>query len=369
MNLASSSRPRVSVVMAVYNGEPFLRETLRSILDQSFTDFEYVVVDDGSTDSSRDIVRSFEDSRIRLVENDTNRGLSPSLNRGVREARGEFIARIDADDLALPQRLERQVAYLDAHQDIALVGSGFREIRNGKATGPKLYHPTDHVWLRWSLMFYCTFLHSAVMWRRRPVAEQVGPYDEDFAYAMDWEYWGRIGGHLGIANLKEVLAHYRLGSHSMTESHPHVAREVSDARRASIGSVFGQEEAEDWVSEGARLFPIIDGWAPSTTEDEIRESVRAIERLQAAFEKRIGLEGSSLEEFRESMPNWIARRLLYRARKAHRAGHRRLGTTLFREARNVDPGILASVDFARYVGARVLGPRLKNWPPKTGRWS
>jgi glycosyltransferase involved in cell wall biosynthesis len=115
--------PKISVVMPVYNGKEYLALAVESILRQTFADFEFIIINDGSTDNSADIAASYEDPRIKLLHNDKNLGLIPSFNRGLENSRGEYIARMDADDIAFPDRFKKQVAFLDDHPDIALCGS------------------------------------------------------------------------------------------------------------------------------------------------------------------------------------------------------------------------------------------------------
>jgi hypothetical protein len=366
MRGSSGVPPRVSVVMAVHNGEPYLPETIRSVLGQTYEDFEFVVVDDGSTDTSRATVESFADARIRLFANESNVGLTRSLNRGLAEARGEFVARIDADDVALPARLARQVAFLDRRPDVALAGSSLAEIGPDGRRGATHHLPTGHLQLRWSLLFHCPFVHSAVMWRREEVVDAVGSYDESFRYAMDWEYWSRIGTRFRVANQREVQVRYRLGPHSMTESHPAVTQEVAAARRASLNAVFG-DEADAWIQSADAIFPIMDGWPGEPSSTVVRESISAVRSLRADFERKLGLRGSELPRFTKWAEEWLARRLLFRARKAHRRGRSVEGKMLFAEARRVSPGVVASLDFGRYLGARLLGRRLETLAPTSGR--
>lgn len=115
--------PSVTILMPVYNGERFLRQTIESILNQTFTDFEYLIIDDASTDTSRDIIRCFNDPRIRLVENVKNDGLIKTLNRGLALAQGEYIARQDQDDISHPTRIEKQFAFLNDNPEIVLLGT------------------------------------------------------------------------------------------------------------------------------------------------------------------------------------------------------------------------------------------------------
>ncbi len=121
--VSMKEKPRVTVLMSVYNGEKYLREAIDSILNQTFKDFEFLIIDDGSTDSSADIIRSYTDFRIRLIQNEKNIGLTRSLNKGLKLAKGEYIARMDVDDISLPIRFEKQVSFLDKYEDVKLVGS------------------------------------------------------------------------------------------------------------------------------------------------------------------------------------------------------------------------------------------------------
>jgi len=345
--------PRVSVVLAVYNGQRYLHEALASILDQTFSNFEFIVVNDGSTDGSRDIVLASTDSRIRLLDNPVNLGLTRSLNRGIAAARGEFIARLDADDAATPDRLARQVAFLDQHRHVALVGSWCRNMdENGRRLG-RDRNPLDHTLLRWTLMFYCPFTHSAMMWRRKRVTDTVGLYDEAFAYAMDWEYWSRIASRMQVENIGRVLTHYRLGSHSMTTNHPRVETETAAAREASLRAVFG-EDAAPWIEEAPRLFPLIDGWPPDTDRRSLRAAVDTVTRLHEAFLGRLVVTGRERTEQQRHFRRWLARRLLITGRNAHLADRAELGRLLFREARRVYAPALLTVGGGRYLATRML---------------
>jgi hypothetical protein len=348
-----SATPRVSVVLAVYNGEEFLRETIASVLAQTFRDFEFVVVNDGSTDASRDVVLSFGDPRIRLLDNPRNLGLTPSLNRGIGEARGEFIARIDADDVAAVSRLARQVRHLDRHPEVALVGSWYREIDGAGRRRSRGQFPLDHTELRWSLMFYCPFTHSAMMWRRVPVTDAVGLYDPAFTYAMDWEYWARIASRLRVGNVGAVLTRYRIGPHSMSSNHARVLEEIELARIAAIRSVF-DADASPWIAQGPVLFPVVDGWPEPAGASQVRASVDAARRMHAAFTARLELHGAALDMQQRWIRSWLARRLMTSGRKAHLAGRTEHGRLLFAEARRLDPRSVMTINCGRYFVARAL---------------
>lgn len=211
--------PKVTVLMAVYNGECYIQEAIGSILSQTFDDFEFLIINDGSTDSTRKIICSYNDPRIRLVDNDQNFGLTRSLNNGLKLAEGEFIARIDADDVSDSERLAKQVAFLETHPDVALVGTWYKEIdAQGKPISDGNL-PCDYTQIRWHLLFYCPFVHSAVMLRKSPVLEKIGFYNEALSYSMDYELWLRIARELPVANLDEYLVRLRVNPHSMTETY------------------------------------------------------------------------------------------------------------------------------------------------------
>ncbi len=134
-----SENPKVSVIMSVYNGDKYLREAIESILNQTFTDFEFIIVNDGSTDNSLEIIESYDDERIKTINNKKNIGLTKSLNKALKFAKGKYIARQDADDVSLPNRFEKQVEYLDSHPEVALVGTSVYLIdENGKIIGKRI---------------------------------------------------------------------------------------------------------------------------------------------------------------------------------------------------------------------------------------
>lgn len=213
--MSAGHAPRVTVLMPVYNAARFVEAAIRSVLAQTFDDFELVVIDDGSSDDSARIVRSFDDPRIRFVQNERNLGLTPTLNRGLALARGEFVARQDADDLSEPPRLERQVAFLDANPEVAVVGSWYTKIgEHGEPLG-KRTPPTDDVSVQWAMLSYCPIVHSAATFRRDAITA-LGAYDERFGYAEDFDLWSRVAKRYRMANVPEYLVQYRVLPTSMT---------------------------------------------------------------------------------------------------------------------------------------------------------
>ena len=202
--------PRVSVVMSVYNGEKYLGEAIESILNQTFSDFEFIIIDDGSLDTSRAILRDYalQDARIQIIENRENQGLSVSLNKGIRAARGEYIARMDADDISLPSRLEEQVAFMDANPDIGICGTWM--IIFGERQGQIEEFPLQHTQIHVRLLFGNALAHPTVFMRKSSLQKHFLLYNEHIRYAQDYELWSRSIAFLRFANIDQVLLLYRI---------------------------------------------------------------------------------------------------------------------------------------------------------------
>lgn len=203
------SLPVVSVLLPVYNGERYLEDAVESILSQSFRDFELIVVNDGSTDRSREIVLGFTDPRIRYFEQE-NAGLSATLNRAVSLARGRYLARQDSDDVSFPERFAKQVAFLDAHPECGMVGTWAEIWEEGSRSDRAHRHPACDGVLRFELLFNNPFVHSSMMLRREAV-EAVGGYLDDRSRQLpeDYELWSRISRRFRVANIPEFLHVYR----------------------------------------------------------------------------------------------------------------------------------------------------------------
>ncbi len=198
--------PVVSVVLPVYNGALYLRAALDSMWAQTFTDFELIVVDDGSTDTTPAILAECADPRLVVQRMETNTGLPAALNRGLAAARGTYIARMDADDVSLPERLARQVAYLQAHPALDVLGTGYTAITTDGQ--PLFTHqpPPTHGQIAWNLLF---FNPVTLIMARRDVLVAAGGYSVDFPVAQDYELWTRLIDHAQFANLPDPLFLYR----------------------------------------------------------------------------------------------------------------------------------------------------------------
>ncbi len=206
----------ITVLLPVYNGERYLQETIQSLLAQTYTNFELLIVDDGSTDSSLEIIESFADDRIKILKNKERLKLSGALNRGMKEAKGKYIARMDADDIAFPDRLQRQFEYMEQHPDVGMCGTAI-EIFGEVKTRNDIYPKTAEEIKAYAL-FDCPFCHPTVMMRRDLFIKHDLWYDGTYYPTEDYELWTRAIDLFPTVNLDEVLLRYRVHDKSMTGS-------------------------------------------------------------------------------------------------------------------------------------------------------
>ena len=210
--------PLVSVIMPVYNSEKYLSEVIESILKQTFRNFEFLIFDDGSTDGSRAIIElnAKQDTRIIPYYSDVNRGYVVHLNRGIELSKGEFIARMDSDDISMPNRFQKQLDFLLAYVDIELVGSSTIIINeNGKEVGVD-HKFTESRNLYWECFFKAPFTHPSVMIKKK-ILNSVGKYNESKIPSEDYDLWTRIVRVGKTANLKEPLLFYRTHAKSISK--------------------------------------------------------------------------------------------------------------------------------------------------------
>jgi GT2 family glycosyltransferase len=203
----TASAPAVTVLMPAYNAAAHLKEALESIFRQTFSDFELVVVEDGSTDDTPTILRACGDSRLSVLANERNLGVISSLNRGLEAATGEFVARMDADDVALPKRLERQVNFLRNSPQIGLCGTWFETF--GGAHSAVVRPPTDPDDMAATLFYESPLGHPTVMFRRKLFEEHGLRYSHDCLHAEDFDLWTKVARVTKLANIPEVHLRYR----------------------------------------------------------------------------------------------------------------------------------------------------------------
>lgn len=206
--------PLVSVVMPVYNAEKYLRESIDSILNQTYKNFEFIIINDGSTDNSPDIVRSYDDPRIIFVDNKQNSGLVSVLNQGLNLAHGKYVARMDADDISLPNRFETQIEFMETHPTVGVLGASFHIFGGIDRLETKKKYPN----LRY-LLKTCPVGHPTVMMRRSVIDRYGVRYDPQYKHAEDYELWMRMLRLTKIANINRVLLNYRWSGENVSAKH------------------------------------------------------------------------------------------------------------------------------------------------------
>jgi glycosyltransferase involved in cell wall biosynthesis len=215
--------------MSVYNGADHVRQAIDSILAQSLPDFEFIIVDDASTDSTLEVIHSYRDPRIILLENESNVGLAESLNRGLAAAHGGYVARQDADDSSHPDRLFRQARYLDRHPKVGVVGSAARWVDDEQNTLQIWPSGMDNPELQQRFIETCWLIHGSTM-SRRQCFEQADGYDATMRTGQDYDLWLRVSEIWDLASLPDVLYTFRRHQDASSVSH-----KEEQMRNAQVG--------------------------------------------------------------------------------------------------------------------------------------
>lgn len=217
--------PAISVLMPVYNCALYLVEAVESILNQTFTDFELIILDDCSSDNSAEIAKSFTDKRIIYHCNETNLGLANNLNVGLHMAKGKYIARMDGDDISLPDRFQTQIDFLESHPDIDLCSCGLQ-----------MFGTENTIWVRESdpeavkitMMFYSPVLHATSVWRKDSFEKHQLYYDQETFPAEDYDLWSRAIFYCRLVNIPQVLYKYRIHGIQVTKTDDRVHQRNKD---------------------------------------------------------------------------------------------------------------------------------------------
>ena len=326
--------PKVTVLMAAYNGERYLREAVESILCQTFQDFQFLIINDGSTDNSRDLILSYDDARITLVDSE-HVGQTRSLNRGLELAAGELIARQDADDVSEPERLAKQVAFLDRHPEVALLGTWYKEIDVQGTVIGKRKLPCDTTDIRWSLLFFCPFVHSSVMLRKSVVSEQIGFYNEALAYSQDYELWHRIARRLPVANLPELLVRLRATPWSMTATYGDRVYEGHRIRIAQIEQLLDWDKIEKVESNEVKfraMSSLLLGGQTDLNPQAAQKASNEILRLHSAFCQGYGILRKDCSTHRAKLTSHMSQRIIGIAHFSFDRGDYRAARQLLFEA-------------------------------------
>lgn len=211
-NFIANNMPKVTVITPVYNAEKNLRLALDSVLTQTFTDFEYLIINDGSTDSSPEIIRSYSDPRIRFIDNKENQGLAKIRNLGLSEVKTEYLAWFDADDICHPERLARQIEFLDTHHDHALCCTDTDLMDEEGKVFQRAYYQAPTAPLEWLMLWANQVANSSTMARKSALTKNDLSYRMDAPPAEDYDLWCRLAFVSKIARLSESLVTYRVSS-------------------------------------------------------------------------------------------------------------------------------------------------------------
>ncbi len=223
--------PAISVILPVYNGEKFIKKTLESILNQTFKDFEILIIDNASTDHTPTILKTAatQDARIKILTNVKNIGLVGSLNKGLKEAKGLYCARIDADDIALPERFEKQIDFLEKHPNVVAVGTWAEKF---DAESGLIKTPTSAAYVRATLLFHSPMVHPSVMLRANILKQHNLKY-RPITPVEDFDFWTRLSQTGDLANIPEVLLKYRIHAGSITSR-------MTNHRRTILRAILAQ---------------------------------------------------------------------------------------------------------------------------------
>ena len=224
--MSSNNSPEISVIMSVYNAEAFLEEAIQSILDQTFKNFEFIIIDDASTDHSLEIISSFDDERIVFIRNEKNLGLTKSLNKAISYARGKYIARMDADDISVLERLEKQVGLMESNPHIDICGTWY-ETFGIKEYIQKL--PITHEEIKASLLFFSPIAHPSVLMKKSIF--DTYSYPQEFLKAQDYALWTLLIDKYTFENIPEPLLKYRMHIEQITEKN--ATEQTKFAQKAS----------------------------------------------------------------------------------------------------------------------------------------
>ncbi len=237
--------PTLSVLLPVYNGEKYIREAVQSVLDQTFKDFELIIIDDGSSDQTSFILSAFLDPRIIRLKNEKNIGLAASLNRGLEKVRGMFVARMDADDVSLPERFERQINFLRDHPNVGVVGTDMVQTDHRGREIAIVERFCGHEQILQEMLL-CSAMNDPTVIMRADLLQKVGGYDPAVLYASDTELWSRLIRQTRFANLSDVLYRRRLHKASIMSTRFRMQeREATQARKRLQMQVLGYEIPED----------------------------------------------------------------------------------------------------------------------------
>lgn len=206
--------PLATVLMPVFNAEIYVGEAIESILKQTFKNFEFLIINDGSTDRTLKIIEGYKDARIRLVSNEVNLKLVKTLNRGIDLAKGKYIIRMDADDISSPDRIEKQINYMKNNPQVGIAGTWTQNFGKNRKINK---FPSTNVDIKTEMLFKCAFSHPSVIMRKDLINKYKLRYDPQYLHCEDYALWLRSMEFFQMGNLEEILLKYRIGHENISK--------------------------------------------------------------------------------------------------------------------------------------------------------
>lgn len=280
---AASEVPKVTVLMPVYRNEQYLKEAIESIINQTFKDFEFLIICDDPSDNIKSILNHYHhlDGRIKTFYYQERQGLVATLNKGCELAKGKYIARMDADDISYPRRLELQVDFLDAHPHIGVVGSMVQFIdSNGNKKRSNAYTsgaPLENGFIKWRMCFSCPIAHPTVM-IRKDIMRRAGGYSPNMIHAEDYDLWRRMSSLTQLSNLPDPLLYLRMHDTNVSKIHNEIQRRTSLRIKQLVISEVLKEEISP------RVIQYMSNYRCSDSEpDDVYAASRVVQRLCQKF--------------------------------------------------------------------------------------
>jgi len=337
---------RVSIVIPFRDAERFLAETIDSLIRQTYREWELLLVDDGSADAGAAYAQHLatkHPARIHYLTTTGSGRTGPGAARniGIAAARGEFVAMHDADDISEADRIREQVAYLDAHPDVALLGSQYSVIDDAGRRLGTMTVPGEWLDIRWALLFFNPFPQSGVMLRKDVVIGTVGYYNEAVRYVEDYEYWCRIVPRLPVANLKRSLVRYRVHDDSISRSGGEARRTFQRIRLETVNAMLRSGAGGGEVDESRRaaMTALYLGWELELDVAGIDQALEDVLRLQDSFCHATGLTEASARRHSARLRARLARNLVALAASL-RTTNGPDAVTLLHRARQLSPAAL-----------------------------
>lgn len=353
--------------MSVYNGERYVAKAIESILKQTFVDFEFIILNDGATDDSAKIIDGYHDPRIRYFEQE-NMGLARSLNRGISLSRGEYIARMDADDIALPTRLAKQVEAMDSHPNCALLGTACYVVDDNDRMKFIMRHPSEDVHLRWLILFDSPFVHSSVIFRHSAF-EAVGPYntESDF-HVEDYDLWSRFLSQYRAANLEEPLLLYRHNPQGISQTRR--SSQEAQSVAVSAGNMSQLLDNSSFTFERAQQVRYLRGnWPDHWRKDDIEGAIDNLSLIHTLFLAKHKDALESHPSVARAIKNDVNQKLLMASIALATCGARSSGFRTLRRASRSETRLALRPSFWATMALLILGPRFSSrLVSATRRW-